>query len=401
MEKIIIISGFILMIIGIYLIYTILKIFIFSPETYTNLVKAPPIFPLVPYFTEIFKIQILPPFYFTYWIIIIAIASISHEFFHGIFFKKENVRIKSTGFAFLGPFLAAFVDPEEKDIKKMKNSKQLAATAAGTFANLIVGIFFIFISVIFIHLTFTPMGATITGYGGSYINVSSIDKITNNTFIIDNLELIEIKANNKSYFIDNSTLKKILENNISIIPVLEDSPALKNKLRGYIIEINGEKIKDSKELEKILKNYSPGEKIKIKTLYNNTIEDYEIILANHPLNSTKPYIGISSYQIKSNFISKIIYSLIPFIDYKPKFAHNLILFIKNLLFWIILINIGMAFFNMVPCSVLDGGRFFYVSILILTKSKKFAEKFYKIVSSLILFIFLVITFIWFFISFFK
>jgi membrane-associated protease RseP (regulator of RpoE activity) len=392
LEKIIIVFGYILMAIGLFMVYLIVKIIVFSPERYFGVINAPPIFPLIPYFTTIFDVKILPPFYFTYWIIIIAVATMSHEFFHGIFFKKEKVKIKSTGFAFLGPILAAFVDPEEKDIKKIKNHKQLAAIAAGTFANLVVAIIFALISLLFISLVFTSAGATFNVYTFSTINTSTISNISDNIIELDETNLTEIISNNKTYFLDDETLEQIKIKNISTIYAFEDTPALRNKLRGAIIELDGVEIKNNKQLSKILENYSPGESVIIKTFFNNSIEEYNITLIARADNSTKAYIGIASYQM--GFIGRILSKVFFIGDFKPKFAPDLIIFIRDLFFWLMFINLGMAFFNMVPSSVLDGGRFFYISVLSLTKSKKVAEYSYRFMSSLIIAILLFITIIW-------
>src|SRR3989344_9601651 len=82
-------------------IYTYLKF----PQI-TSVVKAPPLLPLIPYFPAIFGLQsFFPPLYFTYWIIAILIVAVVHEFSHGIFAKFHGLKIKSTGFAFLGPIL--------------------------------------------------------------------------------------------------------------------------------------------------------------------------------------------------------------------------------------------------------------------------------------------------------
>ena len=78
--------------------------------------KIPPLIPLVPYIDKILPTGLVPPFYFTYWIIAIAIVAVFHEFAHGIFAKIRGIRLKSTGFGFLGPLLAAFVEIDEKQI---------------------------------------------------------------------------------------------------------------------------------------------------------------------------------------------------------------------------------------------------------------------------------------------
>ncbi len=59
---------------------------------------------------------------FFYWIIAIFIIATCHEFMHGVMARKNKVKIKSSGFAFLGvlvPVLpAAFVEPDEKQMAK-------------------------------------------------------------------------------------------------------------------------------------------------------------------------------------------------------------------------------------------------------------------------------------------
>ena len=64
--------------------------------------KAPPVIPFLPYIPQVFKIPGLPNFYFIQWLIIIIIIAITHEFAHGIFARLNKVKIKSTGFGFLG-----------------------------------------------------------------------------------------------------------------------------------------------------------------------------------------------------------------------------------------------------------------------------------------------------------
>ena len=109
--------------------------------------------PLIPYLPSIFKISFLPPFYFTYWILAIAIIAIFHEFAHGIVAKRYGIRIKTTGFGFLGPFLAAFVEPDEKQMQKKSKFQQITVLSAGTFTNLILSLlFFLLLSGFFILL---------------------------------------------------------------------------------------------------------------------------------------------------------------------------------------------------------------------------------------------------------
>ncbi len=98
------------------------------------------------------KIPGLPTLSFWHWIISIFIIAVIHEFAHGIYARLYKIKIKSSGFAFLGPILAAFVEPDEKVMKKVSNKKQLAIISAGPFVNIV----FAFLILLFIQFIFFP-----------------------------------------------------------------------------------------------------------------------------------------------------------------------------------------------------------------------------------------------------
>ena len=51
----------------------------------SEIIKAPPIAPLIPYFPQLFGMEsFFPDFYFVYFLIAIAIVAFVHEFSHGI-----------------------------------------------------------------------------------------------------------------------------------------------------------------------------------------------------------------------------------------------------------------------------------------------------------------------------
>src|SRR3989344_7171493 len=116
-------TGYILMAVMFYMLVKIVYIYVTLPSV-VRAIKIPPITPLIPYLPQVFKLDFLPPFYFTYWIVIIAIVAISHEFAHGIFAAYDKIKIKSTGFGFfpffLPVFLAAFVELDEKKMAKKR-----------------------------------------------------------------------------------------------------------------------------------------------------------------------------------------------------------------------------------------------------------------------------------------
>jgi len=59
-----------------------------------------------------------------------------------------------------------------------------------------------------------------------------------------------------------------------------------------------------------------------------------------------------------------------------------------------IINFLVALFNMLPLGILDGGRFFYLTMLGIFKSEKVAKTAYKIMTYAIIFMFVLMTFFW-------
>src|SRR3990172_5654848 len=232
-------SGYILMFFGIWFILKITYLYLTSPYI-AKALKVPIIMPLVPYLPEIFKINFLPPFYFTYWIIIIAIIAIPHEFAHGIFARLSKIKILSTGFGFLGPFLAAFVEQDDKQMQKANKFSQLCVLAAGTFANLLFSIFAGIVLLLFFLSAFSPAGINFNMYSVSAIAVSSISNISSN--YLENGTLVGLEANNKTYFANVKILNASLDSNETSPLVFDDSPAVKARLSGARVEIGGKKI---------------------------------------------------------------------------------------------------------------------------------------------------------------
>ncbi|MFH1209382.1 MAG: site-2 protease family protein [archaeon] len=124
--------------------------------------KAPPtVAPVLPGVS----IPGLPILSFWHWIIAILIVAIIHEFSHGLFARLYNVKIKSSGFAFLGPILAAFVEPDEKVLNKRNKKQQLSIFAAGPFANIILA----FLILLITQFIFYPINSSLTENNGLLI----------------------------------------------------------------------------------------------------------------------------------------------------------------------------------------------------------------------------------------
>ncbi|MFA5071508.1 MAG: site-2 protease family protein [Candidatus Pacearchaeota archaeon] len=402
-----VVVGFILMGTIIYLFGRIVWIYIFRSDI-ISLVKVPPIMPLLPYVPQIFQLDYLPAFYFIYWIIIIAIVAISHEVAHGIFAINKNVKIKTTGFGFfpyfLPVFLAAFVELDEKKMEKKKIFPQMAILSAGTFANVIVGILFLLILILFFSLAFSPSGVVYDTYMYSAVGLAGISSVNN--FSIQNASyekilnsvndsrINEIIVNGEKYFATKSFIESQIENTEYIL-LYNDAPAIRAGLGNTIVKINEIEIDRREKLAEEILKYSAGEKVIITTLENDSLKDYEITFDESPEGNA--YLGIgflvsessgilgSAMKIISSFKDSNLY-------YKQNFDGAEIIY--NLLWWLVLISFSVALMNMLPVGIFDGGRFFYLAILAITKSKVKAKKLFSFMTYLFLFLLLVIMIFW-------
>lgn len=386
LEYIVITCGYILMAGAIWVVVDIAYIYIRSPFI-AEVVSAPPVFPIFPYFTEFFNLEsFFPPFYFTYFVIVIAIIAVSHEFSHGIFARLNNVKIHSTGFAFLGPFLGAFVEQDDKQMNKAPKFAQLSILAAGTFANIVMTVIFALLMWWFFVSTFVPVGVNFDAYSFEVLPMKNLSyqgvPVTslNASLIPANESNLALAFGNQTYYTRPDALKSSIAQKAELIMVFEDSPAFKEKLTGAITEISGNKVTSHEELRSVIQTNKPGDNVNIKALQKDgTIKDYNIVLANK---DGKPYLGITTLSRERggafSGLYKLIYSIKdPQIEYQSKIG-DFGMFIYNLLWWIVILNLLVAFTNMLPVGIFDGGRFFYLTIWGITKSEKVGGKAFAI-----------------------
>lgn len=257
---------------------------------------------------------------FFYWILSIFIIALVHEFAHGILTRKYDMKIKSSGLAFLGILLpvipAAFVEPDEKEIKKRPIKEQLSVFAAGPFANILLAFIVVGISALLIPSLSTnmvePNGVLITGvmegdYPAQQAGISQNEIITN----IDNTQI------------------------------------------DYLTNFSN-----------ILKEKKPGDIITLKT--NQSV--YNVTLGKNPEDENKAYLGVYVQQntkINGEFTKKY-----------GNFAPKAIIWILGLLYWLYVLNLGIGLFNLAPMGPLDGGRMLLVTLQQFMEEKK-AVKIWK------------------------
>lgn len=265
-----------------------------------------------------------------FWIISIFIIALIHEYSHGVLARTHNIPVKSSGFAFLGVVVpivpAAFVEPEEKELTKRPINQQLSVFAAGPLANIILA----FVLIVLLSFAITPFFSKIVQADGI--------EITN--------------------FIG------------------EDFPAKKAGIQiGEVIkEVDGVNTQYIQNLSEELKSKKPGDIVTLKTDKGS----YEIELAEDPENESRAYMGV--------FLKQSI-NIKPGIEQKfGAFLPNTLLWFLELIQFLIILNLGIGLFNLLPIGPLDGGRMFHVVLLKFFKKEVALNIFTKVS----LFLFLVV-----------
>jgi len=253
-----------------------------------------------------------PDLSFWHWVITIFIAAAIHEFSHGVVARLHKVKVKSSGFAFLGPILAAFVEPEEKELSKRSNWKQMSVFAAGPFSNILLGIFILLLS----GFIFSPILNSI--YDGQGIIVNEL---------------------------------------------VEDYPiaSLDIQVPFTITQINGEDTLEVIEFFDVTSKLIPGQEVILTTDQG----EYAVTPVGNPDNESVAFFGVSGLEFKNELKENYTF-LEPF--------RGTIAWFELLFLWLFLINIGIGLFNLLPLGPVDGGRMFYALSLAVFKDEKKANK---------------------------
>jgi len=411
LKYVIVSVGVVLMSAMIWMLWQTLSIYLYNPRI-TEVIKAPPIAPLIPYFPKLFGLEsFFPPFYFTYFIVALAIVAVVHEFSHGIFMRRFGVKIKSTGLVFLGPILGAFVEEEKKGFEKKKRLEQMTILGAGVFANIVFALIFYGLYVLFFFIALTASGYAFNSYAAEGVPLNLIDDIgqdvgTKTVFLRGQafqVNLTEVGVGDRDFYISTETKEFILNGidlNESSAILFHKAPALENNFLGVIIEANGVKINNQDSLREFLESVDPGDSVNFITSSDGVTKEYDLVLESHPEDPNRAYIGIAHSEPQPRgIVGKFLFKFMSFkessVHYAPAFGGEFTLFVYNLFWWVMIINLLVALFNMMPLGILDGGRFFYLAVLSVTGSERFAKGAFKFATYAITFVFVFLMFIWF------
>ncbi len=250
---------------------------------------------------------------FWYWFVGVFVIIFSHETMHAVFSRLENVRIKNYGVLLLLVLpIGAFVDPDMRQVVKLKFMKKLRIFVAGSFGNFVVGALVVLILI-----------ASLRG----------------SEFLIKDI-------------------------GVKFESTINGTPADVVGLSGTIIQLNNYTIKNRIDFRDVLNKTKIGDNVTIVT----TDGVFKLQTIEHPDIPGRAYIGISNtgevYEYKNIFSGVVSDSVV----------NGFFVWVR-LLSWLMLLNFGVGIANLLPMKPFDGG-FVFEEIFkkLFTKNWKLAIK---------------------------
>jgi len=328
-----IIAGIVVMIIGtLYMLSVTIDVF--------SGISSPAFGLVIPYPTSEISYNsgflMVPPWL---WIIAIPILLIPHELSHGLALAANKLRIKSLGLLALLIIPGAFVEPDEKQLKKASKKQKLQVYCAGSFSNIVTGIIFILMTHLVLASFYAPAGIY---YDLPYDKINGSNVIGNST--LEN-GITVLQTENATYL----TTQKILDlqQNMTEIFVFEDLPAARNNISGTLKRIGNSEINSPEALRAALLKYKPGDTVEVETS-NRT---YNVTLADK--NGTAD-LGVTPLEPTSLIKILAPQNVMPY-EVKDKNLNPILNFILQVINFTIAVCIGVAIFNMLPLKPFDGG----------------------------------------------
>ncbi len=137
----------------------------------------------------------------------LVILLVVHEFSHGVLARIAKIKLKSVGVLLFGIIpLGAYVEPDEKEMKKLSKEKQERIFIAGVSSNFLASILFFAVMLaiipylsIFMH-TYVSVVATIPGYPANNVIAPGSIILKWNNYPIENLTSFKVAAANDKPF---------------------------------------------------------------------------------------------------------------------------------------------------------------------------------------------------------
>jgi len=231
---------------------------------------------------------------FPYIAVALSLLVITHELSHGIASLVDKVPLKSTGIIYGHVAMGGFVEPDEEELAKSKEITKLRIFAAGSYTNVVLGIFF-------------------------------------------SILLVSFPATIAPFY-------NVVQSGVSIGSISPKLPVNSTGLRAgdVLTSINGTSIQSIDALRAYMNNVHPGQLVVLGTTHGT----FSVKTAPDSANATHALIGIGGltdnidYQPKFAHLSS---------DFPP------VLFRAE--FWLSVVMVSVAMINMLPMPPFDGDKF--------------------------------------------
>jgi membrane-associated protease RseP (regulator of RpoE activity) len=236
----------------------------------------------------------------TGWIALFIVILV-HEFSHGVVARAHKLPVKSSGIFFLGPLMGAFVEPEEKKLRKAVDTTQYSVYAAGPFSNVLLALLCLFL----LTYAFAP-----------------------------GLDAMEDELG------------------VNIVAVTEGYPAAGAGLKGgsVVTAINNEPVHNYAEFTTQMKHIRPNETVDL--IANGT--EYSFVAGASPNDPKQGYLGVMA---ASRPVIELKNDAFYF-----KMLHVLLKWLGELLAITGLLSLGIGLANLLPLGPVDGGRMVQVTL---------------------------------------
>jgi membrane-associated protease RseP (regulator of RpoE activity) len=236
----------------------------------------------------------------TGWIALFIVILV-HEFSHGVVARAHKLPVKSSGLFFLGPLMGAFVEPEEKKLRKSSDTTQYSVYAAGPFSNVLLALVCLF----FLSYALAP-----------------------------GLNSMEDQVG------------------VNIVGVTEGYPAAEAGLQGNMVvtAINGEPVKNYDEFTASMKHIRPEEELSITA----DGKEYTFATTASPTDPKQGYLGVMA---ANKAVTELKNEALWF-----KVIHVILQWIGELLAITGLLSLGIGLANLLPLGPVDGGRMVQVTL---------------------------------------
>jgi len=157
-------------------------------------------------------------------------------------------------------------------------------------------------------------------------------------------------------------------NGVTITEVSDGFPiANTNLLEQTVHQVDDTLLTSGKDFSAALQLHQPGEYVNLHTSEGITA----VQLGTNPNDNTKAYLGV--FIEDDRFITT------------PTWFNQSIVWLQGLYMWVIILNLGVGLFNLIPIGPIDGGRMLHVALLHMTHEKH-ALRVWKTVSFFLLFV---------------